>query len=222
MRAEYGFSHAFTISLCRSGRNGRLTGAGRLCPERNRSSSLLRATPPFSCIHCRSNLTVARSMTSNSSSYAGQTGLRGLRNILFVLISPLLPMSQQSTSCWIRRCKRQYIFLQQFTLVSRWWARDIHSSHRLVSELHLRSPRPQSPRCISSGWTRAAWGRWLSQFPRKKGHTRSEPFPERKAHNARTPFPQEQSARALRPNTYRTDRVCHLASENADTDRHTS
>ncbi len=77
MRAEYGFSHAFTISSCRSGRNGRLTGAGRLCPERNRSSSLLRATPPFSCLHCRSNLAVARSITSNSSSYAGQTGWEG-------------------------------------------------------------------------------------------------------------------------------------------------
>ncbi len=77
MRAEYGFSHAFTISLCRSGRNGRLTGAGRLCPERNRSSCLLQATSPFSCIHCRSNLTVACSITSNSSSYAGQTGWEG-------------------------------------------------------------------------------------------------------------------------------------------------
>ncbi len=66
-----------TISLWRSGRNGRLTGAGRLCAERNRLSSLLQATPPFSCLHCRSNLTVARSITSSSSSYAGQTGWEG-------------------------------------------------------------------------------------------------------------------------------------------------
>ncbi len=33
-------------------------------------------------------------------------------------------MSQQSTFCWIRRCNRQYIFLPQFTLVSRCRARD--------------------------------------------------------------------------------------------------
>ncbi len=33
-------------------------------------------------------------------------------------------MSQQSTSCWTRRCNRQYIFLPQFTLVSRCRARD--------------------------------------------------------------------------------------------------
>ncbi len=33
-------------------------------------------------------------------------------------------MSQQSTSCWIRRYNRQYIVLPQFTLVSRCRARD--------------------------------------------------------------------------------------------------
>ncbi len=101
-------------------------------------------------------------------------------------------MSQQSTSCWIRRCKRQYIFLQQFTL---------------VSELHLRSPRPQSPRCLSSGWTRAAGGRWLSQFPRKKGHTRSE-LSQRKKLTMHALHSLENRARVLFAQTHNAQIVC--------------
>ncbi len=94
-------------------------------------------------------------------------------------------MSQQSTSCWIRRCNRQYIFLPQFTLVSRCRARDEKFlSLKLVRKLHLRSPQTQSLHCLSSGWSRAAGrggqmiapilsrkgdNRKLSFFPQKKG-----------------------------------------------------
>ncbi len=76
------------------------------------------------------------------------------------------------------------------------------SLSKLVRKLHLRSPRTQSLHCLSSGWTRAAGGRWSPQFSREKGTTESGAFSHRKkAHNERTPFPREQSARALRPNT---------------------
>ncbi len=166
MRAEYGLSHAFMISLWRFGRNGRLTGDGRLCPERNRSSSLLRATPPFPCLHSRSNLTVARSITSSSSSYVGQTGWES---------SEITSLPSSAHSC-LGASKWQYILLQQFTLVSHRWAREINSSLKLVSKLHLQSPWSQSHCCLNNGWAWAAGGRWLPQFSWEKVLTRDRPI----------------------------------------------
>ncbi len=128
-------------------------------------------------------------------------------------------MSQQSTSCWIRRCNRQYIFLPQFTLVSRCRARDEKFLSQTRSQLHLRSSQTQSLHCLTSGWTRAAGGRWSPQFSWEKGQTRAELFPKKKAHNERTPFPWEQSVRAFHP----THKSCVSSGvRNADTDRHTS
>ncbi len=135
----------------------------------------------------------ARFITSSSSTSRGRQAEKAQKHT----------MSQQSTSCWIRRCNRQYIFLPQFTLVSRCRARDEKFlSLKLVCKLHLRSLRTQSLHCLSSDWTRAAGGRWSPQFSREKGTTESRAFSHRKkAHNERTPFPREQSVRALRPNT---------------------
>ncbi len=171
MRAEYGLSHAYMISLWRSGRNGRLTGAGRLCQREITHQVYCEPLPLFRASTVGLPSRSARFITSSRSTSRGRQAEKAQKYPLR-LYQPT--MSQQSTSCWIRRCKRQYIFLQQFTLVSRWRARDINSSRRLVSELHLRSPRPQSPRCLSSGWTRATGGRWLPQFSREKGHMRAE------------------------------------------------
>ncbi len=109
-------------------------------------------------------------------------------------------MSQQSTSCWIRRCNRQYIFLPQFTLVSRCWARDekiFFLSLKLIRKLHLRSPRTQSLHCLSSGWTRAAGGRWSPQFSRENGTTESGAF-----------FPQKKGSQWTYSIPSRTERAC--------------
>ncbi len=43
-------------------------------------------------------------------------------------------------------------------------------------KLHLRSPRTHSLHCLSSGWTRAAGGRWLPQFSQEKGTSKSGAF----------------------------------------------
>ncbi len=106
-------------------------------------------------------------------------------------------MSQRSTSCWIRRCNRQYIFLPQFTIVSRCRARD---------EKFLSWTRYASSICdrreLSLFTASAAAGlkpRGADDRPNslKKRDKQERSFSPRKAHNERTPFPREQSARAL-------------------------
>ncbi len=197
-------------------------GGWEIMSERNRSSSLLRATPPFSCIHCRSNLTSGTLHDLQQLIIRGADRLRGLRNILFVLISPLLPIANRalpagsedvrdntssSSSSLSSAADGHEIFIPP----TAWSASSICDPHdlSLLAASAAAGPEPRgADDCPNS--------------LEKKGHTRSELSQREKPHNARTPFPQEQSARALRPNTYRTDRVCHLASENADTDRHTS
>ncbi len=122
-------------------RNGRLTGAGRLCQREIAHQVYCEPLPLFRASPVGLPSRSARFITSSSSTWKHT-------------------MSQQSTSCWIRRCNRQYIFLPQFTLVSRCRARDEKFlSLKLVRKLHLRSPRTQSLHCLSSGWTRAAGGR---------------------------------------------------------------
>ncbi len=85
-------------------RNGRLTGAGRLCQREIAHQVYCESLPLFRASTVGLPSRSARFITS--SSFTSHT------------------MSQQSTSCWIRRCNRQYIFLPQFTLVSRCRAQD--------------------------------------------------------------------------------------------------
>ncbi len=163
-------------------------GSWEVMPERDRSSSLLRATPPFLCLHCRS--------TFISPPWANKALPAGSEDVTDNTSSSRSLLSSAAVE---REMK--------------------NSSFKLVRKLHLRSPRTQSLHCLSSGWTRAAGGRWSPQFSREKGQTRAELFPKKKAHNERTPFPREQSARALRP----THKSCVSSGlRNADTDRHTS
>ncbi len=152
MRAEYGLSHAYMISLRRSGRNGRLTGAGRLCQREIAHQVYCEPLPLFRASTVGLPSRSARFITS-SIYIAGQTSWEGSEYHLR-LHQPT--MSQQSTSCWIRRCNRQYIFLPQFTLVSRCRARDEKFLSQTRSQLHLRSSQTQSLHCLTSGWTRAA------------------------------------------------------------------
>ncbi len=130
MRAEYGLRSYYEYLE----KEWEAHGSWEVMPERDRSSSLLRATPPFSCLHCRLPSRSARFITSSSSTSQEAH-------------------HEPATSYWIRRCNRQYIFLPQFTLVSRCRARDEKFfSLKLVRKLHLRSPRTQSLHCLSSGW----------------------------------------------------------------------
>ncbi len=85
-------------------RNGRLTGAGRLCQREIAHQVYCEPLPLFRASTVGLPSRSARFITSSSSTSH--------------------TMSQQSTSCWIRRCNRQYIFLPQFTLVSRCRAQD--------------------------------------------------------------------------------------------------
>ncbi len=119
-------------------------------------------------------------------------------------------MSQRSTSCWIRRCNRQYIFLPQSTLVTCCWARDekFLSWTRYASSICDRRELSLFTASTAAGpEPRGADDRPNSL---KKRDKQERSFSPRKAHNERTPFPREQSARALSPNT---QVVCHLVSE---------
>ncbi len=71
------------------------------------------------------------------------------------------------------------------------------SLSKLVRKLHLRSPRTQSLHCLSSGWTRAAGGRWSPQFSRENGTTESGAF-----------FPQKKGSQWTHSIPSRTERAC--------------
>ncbi len=217
MRAEYGLSHAYMISLWRSGRNGRLTGAGRLCQREIAHQVYCEPLPLF---HASTVDLLSRSACFITSSSSTSRARQAEKAQKYPLRLHQPTMSQQSTSCWIRRCNRQYIFLPQFTLFSRCRAQD---------EKFLSQTRSQAPSAIATNSVSSlpqqrldpsrGGGRWSPQFSREKGQTRAELFPKKKAHNERTPFPWEQSARAFRP----THKSCVSSGvRNADTDRHTS
>ncbi len=89
-------------------------GVGRLCQKEIAHKVYCEPLPLFHAstvgLPCRS----ARFITSSSSTSRSRQAEKAQKHT----------MSQQSTSCWIRRCNRQYIFLPQFTLVSRCRVRD--------------------------------------------------------------------------------------------------
>ncbi len=116
-------------------------GSWEVMPERDCSSSLLRATPSFPCLHCISRS--ARFITSSSSTSRGRQAEKARK---YPLCLHQTTMSQQSTYCWIRRCNRQYIFLPQFTLVSRCRARD----EKFLSQTRLQAPSAIASNSVSS------------------------------------------------------------------------
>ncbi len=104
-------------------------------------------------------------------------------------------MSQQSTSCWIRRSNRQYIFLPQFTLVSRCRARDekiifslsqTHSQASSAIAANSVSSLPQQRldpsrggQMIAAILSRKRDNRERSFFPQKKGSQWTHSIPSR-------------------------------------------
>ncbi len=127
MRAEYGLSHAYMISLFIHSFIHSFIHQVYCEPL-----TLFRASTVG--LPSRS----ARFITSSSSTSRGRQAEKAQKYPLR-LHQPT--MSQQSTSCWIRICNRQYIFLPHFTLVSRWRAQD---------EKFLSQTRSQAPTAIAS------------------------------------------------------------------------
>ncbi len=91
-------------------------------------------------------------------------------------------MSQQSTSCWIRRCNRHNIFLPQFTLVSRCRARD---------EKFLSQTRSQAPSAIAANSVSSLPQQWLD--PSREGQMIA-PILSRKGTNESGAFPKEKGS----------------------------
>ncbi len=165
-------------------RNGRLTGAGRLCQREIAHQVYCEPLPLFRASTVGLPSRSARFITSSSSTsrtpWASKALPAGSEDVTDNTSSSRSLLSSAAVE---REMKNS-------------------SLSKLVRKLHLRSPRTQSLHCLSSGWTQAAGGRWSPQFSREKGTTESGAFSHRKkAHNECTPFPREQSARALRPNT---------------------
>ncbi len=126
-------------------------------------------------------------ITSSSSTSRGRQAEKA-QKYPFRLHQP--NMSQKSTSCWIRRCNRQYIFLPQFTLVSRCRARD----EKFLSQTRSQAPSAIAAISVSSlpqhRLDPSRGGQMIAPILSRKGTHESRAFPERKAHNARTPFPR--------------------------------
>ncbi len=105
----------------------------------------------------------ARFITSSSSTSRGRQAEKAQKHT----------MSQQSTSCWIRRCNRQYIFLPQFTLVSLSQTRSQASSAiaaNSVSSLPQQRLDPsRGGQMIAPILSRKGNNRERSFFPQKKG-----------------------------------------------------
>ncbi len=198
MWAEYGLSHAYMISLWRSGRNGRLTGAGSLCQREIAHQVYCEPLPLFraSTVGLPSRLYIE-----------GQTTWEGSE------ISSL-PSSVHhepaSTSSWIRRCNRQYIFLPQSTLISRCRARD----EKFLSKTGLQAPSAIAANSVSSLAEQrldpSRGGQMIAPILSGKG-TNERSFSQRKRLTMNALHSLENRARVL--SAQRISRVCHLVSE---------
>ncbi len=154
-------------------------GAGRLCQREIAHQVYCEPLPLF----CASTVGLpsrsARFITSSSSTSRGRQAEKAQKYPLR-LHQPT--MSQQSTSCWIRRCNRQYIFLPQFTLVSRCRARD---------EKFLSQTRSQAPSAIAANSVSSLP---QQQLDPSRGGQMIAPILSRKGTNESGIFPKEKSS----------------------------
>ncbi len=155
-------------------------GAGRLCQREIAHQVYCEPLPLF----CASTVGLpsrsARFITSSSSTSRGRQAEKAQKYPLR-LHQPT--MSQQSTSCWIRRCNRQYIFLPQFTLVSRCRARD----EKFLSQTRSQAPSAIAANSVSSlpqqQLDPSRGGQMIAPILSRKGTNESGIFPKEKAHN---------------------------------------
>ncbi len=162
-----------------------------------RERSLIKSTASHSPFSRASTVGLpsrsARFITSSSSTSRGRQAENAQKYPLR-LHQPT--MSQQSTSCWIRRCNRQYIFLPQFysrqpLLSARW---KIPLSNSFASSICNR-------REFSLFTASAAAG------PELRGQMIA-PILSRKGTNESGAFPKEKGSQWTHSIPSRTERVC--------------
>ncbi len=126
-------------------RNGRLTGAGRLCQREIAHQVYCEPLPLFRASTVGLPSRSARFITSSSSTSQGRQAEKAQKYPLR-LHQPT--MSKQSPSCWIRRCNNTSS--SRSSLSSAAVEHEMkNSSLKLVRKLHLQSPRTQSLHCLS-------------------------------------------------------------------------
>ncbi len=158
-------------------RNGRLTGAGRLCQREIAHQVYCEPLPLFHASTVGLPIRSARFITSSSSTSRE---------------------AHHEPACWIRRCNRQYIFLPQFTLVSRCRARD-------EKFLSLKT-RSQASSAIAANS--------VSSLPQQRldpsgGGQMIAPILSRKRDNReRSFFPQKKGSQWTHSIPSRTERAC--------------
>ncbi len=171
MRAEYDLSHAYMISLWRSGRNGRLTGAGRLCQRAIGHQVYCEPLPLFRASTVGLPSRSARFITSSSSTSWGRQAEKA-RKYPLCLHQPTM-----STYWCNRRCNRQYIFLPLFTPVSRCRAWD----EKFLSQTRLQAPSAIAANSVSSlpqqRLDPSRGGQMIAPILSRKRDTRERSFP---------------------------------------------
>ncbi len=123
-------------------RNGRLTGAGRLCQREIAHQVYCEPLPLFRASTVGLPIRSARFITSSCSTSREAHHEPAKHFLLDQKITDNISSSRSSlSSAAVEREMKN------------------SSLSKLVRKLHLRSPRTQSLHCLSSGWTRAAGGR---------------------------------------------------------------
>ncbi len=176
-----------------------------------RERSLIMSTANHSPFSCASTVGLpsrsARFITSSTS-----RGRQAEKAQKYPLHLHQPTMSQQSTSCRIRRCNRRYIFLPQFTLVSRCRAQD----EKFLSQTRSQAPSAIATNSVSSlpqqRLDPSRGGQMIApKFSREKGQTRAELFPKEKGSQWMHSIPSRTERACFSPP--RISRVCHLVSE---------
>ncbi len=125
-------------------------------------------------------------------------------------------MSQQSTSCWTRRCNRPYIFLPQFTLVSRCRARDEKFIFSL-SQTHSQASSAIAANSVSSlpqqRLDPSRRGQMIAPtLSRKRDNRERSFFPQKKRLTMNALHSLENRARVLFAQTHNAYGSCVLSS----------
>ncbi len=160
-------------------RNGRLTGAGRLCQREIAHQVYCEPLPLFRASTVGLPSRSARFITSSSSTSCTPWA------------SKALPAGSEDVT--------DNTSSSRSSLSSAAVEREMKNSSlsKLVRKLHLRSPRTQSLHCLSSGWTRAAGGQMIAPILSRKRDNREWSF-----------FPQKKGSQWTHSIPSRTEHVC--------------
>ncbi len=151
--------------------NGRLTGAGRLCQREIAHQVYCEPLPLFRASTVGLPSRSARFITSISSISRGRQAEKAQK---YPLRLHQHTMSQKSTSCWIRRCNRQYIFPRS-SLSSAADRRELS----LFTASAAAGPEPRGGQMITPILSRKRDNRERSFFPQKKCSQWTHSIPSR-------------------------------------------